>query len=66
MRVRPVQPENAPLSILLTELGMVMLVRNMHPLNARPPILVTEYLFPSYLTSDGIVTLVADSLQRET
>jgi hypothetical protein len=39
--VRPVQPLNAELSILVTLLGMFMLVRPVQPENAPLPILVT-------------------------
>ena len=49
MFVRPVQPLNAELPMLVTELPMVTLVRPVQPLNAELPMLVTEL---------GIVTFV--------
>ena len=42
MEVREEQPLNAPVSMLLTELGMVREVREEQPLNALFPMLVTE------------------------
>ena len=42
MEVREVQPLNAPLPMLVTELGMVMEVREEHIENAPLPMLVTE------------------------
>ena len=42
MVVREEQPANAPLPILVTELGMVMEVREEQPSNAAYPMLVTE------------------------
>ena len=46
--VRPVQPQNAYLPMLVTDLGMVTLVRSL-PENASTPMLVTEL---------GMLTLV--------
>ena len=40
--VKPVQSQNAPLPIEVTELGMVTLVKPVQPENARLPIEVTE------------------------
>ena len=39
---RPLQPENADLPMLVTELGMVTEVRFQQPENADLPMLVTE------------------------
>jgi hypothetical protein len=47
--VRPLQPENAELPMLVTLLGIVRLVRPLQPENAELPMLVTLF---------GIVTLV--------
>ena len=40
--VKPLQPQNAPLPIEVTELGMVTLVKPMQKKNASSPIEVTE------------------------
>ena len=41
MDVKPVQPENAPQSMLVTLSGIVIEVKPVHRENAKPPILVT-------------------------
>ena len=48
------QPENAPLLILVTLLGMVMLIREVQPVNAPLSILVTLL---------GMTTLVTEVLE---
>ena len=49
--VSEVQPENAFLPMLVTELGIVMLVSEVQPKNAFLPMVVTE---------SGIVTLISE------
>lgn len=40
--------------MLVTELGMVTLVRSSHSQNAHPPMLVTELGIPNSVTSIGV------------
>ena len=51
MLARPIQPENAPLSIIVTEFGIVTLRRPVHPLNASYPIAVTVLGITTFVIS---------------
>ena len=62
--VRSEQPENAELPMLVTELGMVTLVK-LQPRNAYSPMLVTKYSLLSYVTFSGITTEPEYSLTYE-